>query len=135
MRPRFHIPHLRFRTSTLLWLTVVVAAFFVGRQSDEIAARLSQLWPSNLPYRLIPQSDGSLLIVSRPQITGWTAGDLQLFRVTILTPNQTQFTAVADGNTNLTLWLHDKSTGKHSLVDLNFVIKNGRVSATKRNNE
>jgi hypothetical protein len=109
-----------------------VAAFFLGRQSDEIFLPLSQLWPSQAPYRLLPQPDGSLLIVTRSKLTGWSGGDRQIYRGSLKPPNQLRILPQPDGNTETKIWVYDPPTGSQTFVTLDLVIKNGRVNATER---
>jgi hypothetical protein len=129
--------HFRFRTSSLLWLTVVVAAFFLGRQSDEIARRLSQLrisfWPdtsmyilSNSLYTLSKQSDGSLLFAARSPspslriLINGTACDIQGAG-----SNRFQLAALRDGTTEIEIL---KSDGSGALVKLD--VKGGKFAST-----
>jgi hypothetical protein len=133
-------PHLRFRTSTLLSLVVVVAAFFLGRQSDEIGARLAQLWQSIWPsvppfsYRLVNQPDGSLLIVSQSKVDGVTSFDQQVIRVDILDANQVKIAPQADGNSRVTVWQYDRDTQAMNLVKLDLVVDNHRIAAAPSSN-
>jgi len=119
----------RFRTATLLWLVVVVSAFFIGRQSDEIGARLSQIWQGSC-YRLIDQPDGSLLFVSKSRITGVSGHYQKIVRFTGVGTNQVKLAPQADGNTPIVFWQYDKDTQKQDIVFLDLVIANGRIIAS-----
>ena len=99
----------RFRTASLLWLVVVVAAFFVGRQSDEIYLRLCQqwsaLWPNSASYHLNKQPDGSLLLTLKwPPVTQCVFSG----KACSLTGN-TKLTPERDGTTEIKISQNDGS--------------------------
>ena len=126
---------LRFRTASLLWLVVIVAAFFLGRQSDEIAARFAHLWQSKTPspatYRLVQKTDGSLDFVSLHKVTGVVYYGPRICQVNGLGTKTISVTSQEDGNTRYTFWQYDVTTGSTSLVSLDLSVKNSRVTATE----
>jgi hypothetical protein len=120
----------RFRTSSLLWLVVVVAAFFVGRQSDEIALQLSKLrnsiWPNTAAFILSQQPDGSLVFdvgptsPSRRILINGTACAARR-----ATPDSIRLTPISDGTTELKIL---QSDGSGTLIILE--VKNGKFAST-----
>jgi hypothetical protein len=118
---------LRFRTTSLLWLAVVVAAFFIGRQSDEIVVRLAQLWPSSASYVVLPQRDGSLLFLFKPRVTSVTMNG-EICRSIVVDTHRARLVALKDGNTQAKFWLMDETTAAVKPVTFELAITNGRIT-------
>jgi hypothetical protein len=128
---RDRIPRPRFRTSSLLWLTVVVAAFFVGRQSDEIGLRLAQIWqaiwPSAAaPYRLVTQSDGSLLFSATSPVPRVQVNNPDVCSINPLSSTKVAIFPKSDGYQNIIFWHQDGT-----VTDLKWMIRNGKFSPAK----
>jgi hypothetical protein len=113
----------RFRTATLLWLTVVVAAFFTGRQSDEIGRRIAQwwlaAWPRAAPYKLTSQPDGSLLVVTQSPIARVQIRPTNVCIMNVVNGKDYQVLPLRDGKAELTFWHADGSSAQLTLVSKN----------------
>ena len=124
----------RFRISSLFWLVVVVSAFFVGRQSDEIAARLAQLWTRSPVYKLTPQPDGGLLIVSPSPIQRLQFRPANVCIMNLVNGRDYKVLPIRDGSAQLTLWHADGSMGQLNLVSQNKTVSSkGASQATTVN--
>jgi hypothetical protein len=124
---------LRFRTSSLLWLTVVVAAFFIGQQSDEVAGRLRQLWrtvwPGAAPYKLVSQPDGSILITCNSGVPRVIVNNPSVCGVEPIDARRIRVTKRGDGVATVDLWL-DSARPPVPQLRLAFKVKNGKLMHT-----
>jgi hypothetical protein len=131
--PRKYMPRLRFRVSTLLWLVVIVATFFLGRQSNEIGLRLGKMWRSIWPrslYRVAHQPEGSLLFKSKLPVPRVKVTDVSLAQANPLGANQIQLDPKRDGKGQAQIWLQsDNSDVMHYVVTLEFTIHAGEIDA------
>jgi hypothetical protein len=126
------IPRIRFRTSTLLWVCVVVAAFFVGRQSDEIGLRLQQLWksvwPNPSPLQTFQQPNGRVLIKSKLPVARVQNSAPNVCTMNIVDGVDYEILPIRDGKAQLTLWLSDGSAHELRLVSENGALNLGGVT-------
>jgi hypothetical protein len=128
---RCFFPLPRFRTASLLWLVVVVSAFFVGRQSDEIGARLANLWSSlgfgSTPYRLIHRPDRSILIIANSPVPRIQVHNPELFGAEPLSATGIRiFPRNRTGVTQLTYWNENMTP-----VTIAFAVEDGRIKNVK----
>jgi hypothetical protein len=126
MRPRFSI-------RTLLWLTVVVAAFFVGRQSHEIGARLAGLRRSQWlaaagPCTFTPHPDGGVLLSIKPQATesrivfhGDSSG---IYQLRMNDPGGMRLIPLRDGSTVFSMTFDDNLE-----IQADILVRNGKMLA------
>lgn len=95
----------RFRITSLLWLTVVVASFFIGRQSEQIAKQMGQawrlIWPSAASIQVLPQRDGSLLLVMNSPVPRINNTESRVCDVEVPSADTLRLVAKNDGTTNI----------------------------------
>jgi hypothetical protein len=129
---------LRFRTSSLLWLMVVVTAFFVGQRSDEIGDRLRQswqrFWAGGRPYRVLSQPDGSILIHCNSPVGRAITSDGAISSVEPIDTTRIRVKAYNDGALNVDLWLDDGPQINQFAPPLRlaFTIEEGNLSHTAK---
>ena len=101
---------LRFRVTSLLWLTLVLAAFFVGRKSDDIALGFRQWWQvtrvalgSDVAQdsRVVMWPARSATINGDGIIKKYSIDDPGICRVVQISPRQLQVSPQADGQTSV----------------------------------
>ena len=115
------IPRPRFRTSSLLWLMVVVATFFLGQRSDEIAKRIVQIfgstWPqAALSYRISGLDDGRVLLVANTAMNRLQVTSPSLVYVRPLEADMIEFSPKSDGVTLVDIWHADGRTSQFELT-------------------
>jgi len=129
MKPNLRrvLPRLRFRTNSLLWLVVVVAAFFVGRQSSQNGGYLTQsfyrIWPSAAALRFVPQKDGTMIITDRAGAQKMWISDATVCTAVPTSSDRGRLTPGVDGIANVHYWRPGATTPFHSLI----VVEQGKM--------
>jgi hypothetical protein len=121
MRIKSPFVRLRFRTATLLWLVVVVAAFFIGRQWEEVDRRVSLLWISIWPNsspRLTHTPDGSVLFAIN-SMTQRILRSNDACDVEAVNASTIRFVPVRDGVTEVDIWTIDGKRARLQLKNRN----------------
>ena len=125
---------LRFRITTLLWLTVIVAAFFVGRRSGEIERAASLWWQvtrvrwgaSVTKTEIIQWPPGSITINEPNTIQKAVVYDPRITSVAFLTSNQMQISPKGDGKTTVTYTL---TSGQFRNGQFDCNVERGRIGS------
>lgn len=101
---------LRFRITALLWLTAIVAAFFLGRRSDEIASGFDRWWQVTRVrigadvrdnYRVVRWPRNSATINERVRIQNVSVDDPLVCTVSEVSDRQLRITPTSNGKTSV----------------------------------
>jgi hypothetical protein len=96
----------RFRTSSLLWLMVAVAAFFCGQRSDEISRQANKWWQvtrvwfgatANPKHRVVMWPQGSATINEQFPIQRIWIDNSKICSATMTSPRQLRVSPMSDG--------------------------------------
>lgn len=121
---------LRFRITTLLWLMVVMTAFFCGRQSVEIQSAVTRWWQvtrvrwgwSVTKTEIVSWPPGSITINEPNPIQNATVNDPQVMNVAFLAANQMQISP--KGKTSVSYLM---TSGKHRSSQFVCNVEHGRI--------
>jgi hypothetical protein len=101
---------LRFRVTALLWITAIVAVFFLGRRSEEIEAGFQRWWQVTRVrfggdvqkgHRVVMWPRGSATINEGSTITKVSTDDPRVCTVTHVSDRQLRITPAANGQTTV----------------------------------
>jgi hypothetical protein len=99
---------LRFRVSSLLWLTALVAAFFCGRRSDEIESAARRWWQvtrvrfgADVRKRehVVMWPPNSATINEDRPVQSISTDNREVCRVALISDRQIRITPTSDGET------------------------------------
>jgi hypothetical protein len=123
----------RFRISALLWLTAVVAAFFLGQRSDEIASGFNRWWQVTR-IRFGGDVRKGESVVMWPRRSATINEDFKIQNVSIDNPDvctatevsgrQLRITPTADGKTSV----HYILPGQTRPCRFDITVENGNIS-------
>jgi Pilus formation protein N terminal region len=124
---------LRFRITTLLWLTVVVVAFFVGQRSDEISSHFNRWWQVTR-IRFGSEVRKGYAVVMWPPHSATINEDLTIQKVSIDNPNICTVTAVSDRQLRVTPTGNGKTSvhyilpGQATPCRFDITVENGNIA-------
>ena len=130
---RCTVRRMRFRTSSLLWLMALVAAFFCGRQSNEIQSLTARWWQvtrvrwgaSVDQTEFVHWPPRSLTINEINAIQAATTYDPSIASVTFAVANQMCISPKADGKTVVS---YNLAGGNRRSAEMEVEILNGKVT-------
>ena len=123
----------RFRITALLWLTALVAAFFLGQRSDEIASGFDRWWQvTRIRFGGEVRKNDS--VVMWPRRSATINEDFAIRNVSIDNPTvctatevsnrQLRITPTADGKTSV----HYSLPGQPRACRFDVVVENGNIA-------
>jgi hypothetical protein len=123
----------RFRISSLLWITALVAAFFCGRQSIEIQSVAQRWWQVNRvrwgasvsKVEIVHWPPGSVTINEINNIRSATTNDPSIASPTFPAANQMCVSPKADGQTVVS---YNLAGGTQRNAELKVEVLNGKVT-------
>jgi hypothetical protein len=126
----------RFRIASLMWLTAVVAAFFLGQRSDEIASGLNRWWQVTR-VRFGGDVLENYSVVMWPRRSATINEDFKIQNVSIDNPQVCTATAISERQLRITPAADDKTCVRYMLPGqtrpcrFDIIVDNGNISDWK----
>jgi hypothetical protein len=123
----------RFRTATMLWLMVVLAAFYSGRNSEQFQISARKWWQvtrvrfgaSVASHEIIDWPPGGITINSQFPLKLTSVGDGNITSASLIGSRQLRITAKANGRSDVTFLSVGSPFPKCKFV---IEVENGRIA-------
>jgi Flp pilus assembly secretin CpaC len=95
---------MRFRISTLLWITLAIACFFAGMSWDDVRERLPRAVTTQKTAVVQVSKSITIGAPSKLMIPRVVVNDPTLVSATAISPTSIRLTGQAEGTTTASLW-------------------------------